>query len=130
MRTRLNVQPMSSIHHGLFALLLIALAALQLNDPDPALWVAIYGAQAALPIARLAGRHLPILYGIAAGLTVAGLLASLPGFIDYLRSGNYGDIGGAMSDAVPYIEPAREFLGTLIGSTSLLLYKHWHIGGR
>ncbi len=103
------------------------MAAIQINDPDPLLWLIVYLAVAAIPASRIIGLHLPVTVGIAAGLVVAALLVSLQGFIDYLKSGDYASLTGGMSDQKPYIESAREFLGVTIGAICLLFYRRWHI---
>ncbi|MEM6394164.1 MAG: transmembrane 220 family protein [Planctomycetota bacterium] len=115
--------------HVAVAVLLLALAGVQLNDPDPLFWVVIYAAAAVMPIARLWGRRLPVGWGVAFGLAVAGLLVSLPGFIDFVRAGEFDLIGRGMSASRPNIELAREFLGALIGLVCLLPYGRWHTRG-
>ncbi|MEM1211402.1 MAG: transmembrane 220 family protein [Planctomycetota bacterium] len=119
----------SKISHGLVAAFLLAMAGIQLNDPDPLFWGVVYGAAAVMPIARLAGHRLPVGWGIAAGLAVAGLAVSLPGLIDFIRFGDYALVGGSMSGERPHIELAREFLGALIGLLCLVPYRKWHTRG-
>lgn len=108
--------------HGLVAAVFLLMAALQLNDPDPLYWVVVYTAVAAIPAARAFGQRLPTILLIACGMVLAGLLFSLPGFIDYLTSGDYASLGGAMMAEKPYVEPAREFLGLLIAAGCLMAY--------
>ena len=117
---------MIAVRHIVPAAIFLAMAALQLNDPDPALWVAIYAAVAAATIARLNSRRSPILYGAAMGLVVAGLLVSASGFLNFLKEGNWLALGAEMSDQQPYVEPAREFIGTLMGAVCLVCYWPWH----
>ena len=112
--------------HATASLLFVAVAALQLNDPDPALWVATYLLVASVPLAAFLGYRLPVPFGVALGLTSACLLLSLPGFIDYLGSGNYALISAEMTGEKPHIESAREFLGIALAMSCLLLYWNWH----
>ncbi|MFT7653369.1 MAG: hypothetical protein ACI9UU_002480 [Candidatus Azotimanducaceae bacterium] len=116
----------SKFGHLLASLVLIVMAGLQFNDPDPSFWVAMYGIAAMMPIATLLGRRLPTIFYIAGGMLLAGLLISLPGFIDYLDSGDFGAIGGEMTASKPYVESAREFLGTAIAAFVLGFYWQGH----
>lgn len=101
------------------ALLLLWAAALQLNDPDPACWFAIYsagGALAALAASGVAsGARGPrrALAGCAALLTGvclgwAGLLAT------FLQGVAFPDLGASMTPEHPEVEWTRELLGLLI----------------
>ncbi len=115
---------MARIGHAAVAVLFLIMAAIQLNDPDPAYWVAVYALVAVVPAARVFRRRLPKTSLLAAGMVLAGLLISLPGFIDYLSSGDYSSIGGKMMAVKPYVESAREFLGLLIAAICLSLYSN------
>lgn len=109
-------------------LIFVAMALIQLNDPDPALWVLIYLGFALVALYRAIERRSGVLWGAALGLALAGLVLSFPGFMDFLHAGDVGAVAGEMSGDRPYIEPAREFLGTLIGCVSLVAYSPWHLG--
>jgi len=98
------------------------MAAIQLNDPDPVYWVAVYVVVAAVPAARIFGRRLPTTAAVAAGMVLAGLLIAAPGFVDYLASGDYAAIGEKMMDEKPYVETAREVVGLLIAAVGLIFY--------
>ena len=102
----------STLAHALVSLPLFAMAALQLNDPDPALWTYLF--TAGVPLVTSLGYRLPVPFGIALGLTSACLLVSLPGFTDYLGSGNLTLISTEMTGERPYVESAREFLGVAV----------------
>ena len=112
-------------HFALSALFLV-MAFIQLNDPDPALWVLLYLSIAILPAACFWQRRLPIFWGVSAGIAAACLALSFAGFVDFIRFGDYASIGGDMTAEKPYVESAREFLGTLIGVSCLLGYRRWH----
>jgi len=89
------------------------MAFLQLNDPDPAYWVVTYaltGVCAQGP--RLTHLLLPTVWATI-GLVLAGLLQSLPGFIQFISLGDWSSLTGTMSKSQPQIEFAREFLGLL-----------------
>ncbi|MEM6551893.1 MAG: transmembrane 220 family protein [Planctomycetota bacterium] len=120
--------PFATIGHVVVALFLLAMAGIQLNDPDPLFWIVLYLAVAVMPMARLGRRRWPVGWGVALGLVVAGLVVSLPGMIDFVKAGEFRLIGGGMSASRPHIESAREFLGALIGLVCLLPYGRWHTG--
>jgi hypothetical protein len=92
----------------LCALFLLA-ASLQWNDPDPALWMAIYGLAALLAGAAAAGHWLPIPNGVAALVFGAGFLWLLPSLL--------GAEGAAFTSfrmqATSHEEP-REAIGLLL----------------
>ncbi|MEM8882529.1 MAG: transmembrane 220 family protein [Planctomycetota bacterium] len=108
---------------------LIALAVLQINDPDPVLWVTVYVVAAAVPIGWGLGRRMPVVFGVAMGMLLACLLMSAPGLIDYLKSDDYASIGLSMSPDRPQVESAREFGGALIAALIVLGFARWHIRG-
>ena len=97
------------------------MAFLQLNDPDPAYWVVTYaltGVSVQGP--RLTHLLVPTVWATI-GLVVAGLLQSLPGFIQFVSLGDWSSLTGTMSSSRPQIEFAREFLGLLFCLVSLVL---------
>ena len=110
------------VGHVVIALVLLYMAYLQFNDPDPLYWVVVYGFIALFPIARLLNRSLRPAAPVAFGIILAGLLIAWPGFVDYLRSGDYASLVGAMTPDKPYVEPAREFLGLVIAGVALSPY--------
>ncbi len=107
--------------HLSLVVLYFYMAEVQLNDPDPLYWICTYGFAALFPLSRVFGRDIAKFAPFALGLVVAGLLASAPGFLDYLRSGDYSSLTGSMSLA-PYVEYAREFLGLIIATVGILFY--------
>jgi hypothetical protein len=113
---------LAKLVHIFVSSMFMAMAFVQLNDPDPVFWVAVYMAVSFVPITRLIAYRSISMFYVAAGMCLAGILISAPGFIDYLGSQDYAAIGGGMSEDKPYVESAREFLGMLIGAVCLLLY--------
>lgn len=104
------------------ALLLVAFAALQVNDPDPWIWVTLYGASALIPILALFNRYsLALTLGVM-GVCVIGMAMSAPGFFAFLTQGEGHSLMEEMSDAYPFIEETREFLGLLITMVMLSYY--------
>lgn len=109
--------------HAIVGLLFVWMAVIQLNDPDPLYWFVVYVMVAIIPGARVLGHRLVTVWLIVLGMVIAGLLMSLPGFFDYLMSGDYSGIGGHMTDEKPYVESGREFLGLMIAVVCLLAYR-------
>ena len=97
------------------------MGALQLNDPDPLYWVTVYAMTALIPHSRLVQPHYASLFWITAGMVFAGLLQSSSGFIDFMAAGDWGLLTAPMTDKLPAIEYAREFLGLLFASLAWLV---------
>ncbi len=116
----------ATLGHASVSMLFVAMAALQLNDPDPLLWVVVYLAIAVIAGARIFDLRLPAVFWVTVGMAAACLMISLPGFLAYLVSGDLASVGGEMSPHKPYVEPAREFLGIVIGAISLFFYRNGH----
>lgn len=107
----------------LFVALLFGLGAVvQLNDPDPWLWVVLYGLVAAVGVAGYLDKwKYPLLYVATAGCLI-GLGLAFPGFWEYLSAHMGEDLMQGMSDERMYIEETREFLGMVIALAVLGAY--------
>lgn len=112
-RTRKNINLFLFVLFGLFAIA-------QLNDPDPIIWVSIYGIVAVISvlynfkkIPRLPIFLLAILIFVYAGYHFAF-------FIEYLQIENKNELFGEMVYEKPYLEGSREFLGLTIAGIALL----------
>ncbi len=92
------------------SILFAYVAYLQINDPDPLYWIPVYLGVSAVAMAAAFGRVNRLWTGLAAGAILAGLLITMPGFVDYLQAGDLDIIFADMSSQ-PYVEEAREFLG-------------------
>ncbi len=114
---------MKRAYHLVAAILLLVMAIIQFNDPDPIYWVTIYSAAALIPIGQLVGKKLSTLWVLVMGMIIAGLLISLPGFWDYLTADDYLSITREMLGDKPYVEFGREFLGLVIAACLLLPYR-------
>lgn len=100
--------------HTLFALLLFVFAYLQINDPDPIIWVSFYVICAAVPLLLLFNIYDRRIFWVAAGLCLLHLGIAAPGIYDYVAHHLNQSIIQDMSPERPYIEESREFLGTVI----------------
>jgi hypothetical protein len=104
-----------------FAALFFLAAAIQFNDPDPTYWVTVYAGTGFVALGKALGRYSDFLTAIVIGGVIAGIIGATPGFLDYVRSGDFGSITGDMR-GLDYVEPAREFLGLLIALGLLVSY--------
>ncbi len=114
-RTRKNINIFLFLLFGLFAFA-------QLNDPDPIIWVSIYGIVSIISIlynfkkiARLPIFIISLLIFIYAGYHFSF-------FIEYLQIENKNELFGEMVYEKPYLEGTREFLGLLIAGAVLLFH--------
>ena len=98
------------------AAVLVGCAAVQYNDPDPLLWITLYGAGAVLLVLAAAGwrRRWAVLVVLAAYAAVGATL--LPGFVDWLLHHPGSDLIAPMAADRPHIEESREFVGLLIAA--------------
>ncbi|MEM1248656.1 MAG: transmembrane 220 family protein [Acidobacteriota bacterium] len=116
---------MRRVVYAVFAALMGVSALVQLNDPDPMLWVAAYGAAALVFAAAALGtahRWLTISTFVILALLAA---RSAPGFVEWLTQHRSESIVGEMSVARPYIEETREFLGLALAMLGLLGLLAW-----
>ena len=94
-------------------------ALLQLNDPDPLVWVVAYCLVAFCIAAPLSRNWSVRSLWLTSGVLLALAIGALPGFVDYLLSGDFGSIAAEMSPDRPHVEPARELLGVVIAAAVL-----------
>ena len=107
----------------LLAVMFLTFAFVQVNDPDPVIWILIYGAMAVVSIMAIFEFY-PMKFLI--GLLVFYRLYSLffiRGVLEWLKQDNkamlFDDIAKMQH---PYIEETREFLGLFICITVLIVY--------
>lgn len=97
-------------------------AIVQYNDPDPALWIAVYVGGAAMAGLAAVGRfYTPALLLLGAGILFwMGSLAH--GVRDFLAQGDMALLFTGMSPERPYVELTREFLGLGLILASCVVY--------
>lgn len=97
-------------------------AIVQYNDPDPLLWMLLYGGVAALYAAAALGYRQARWFRPTAWVLLAAAVlwaASLaPGFIHWFQSGA-PSIVGSMKAETPYVELTREFLGLMLAAVAV-----------
>lgn len=110
---------------AVFFLIFAAFAGLQFNDPDPVLWVLLYGIVALFSLLRIFGYYhkyvLVILMIIIGGFS----LMYLPGMVEWLVTPHKEEIFGEMVYEKPYIEETREFFGLVLAF--LALWVHYKV---
>ena len=101
----------------------LAFAFVQVNDPDPILWILIYGAMAVLSVMAIFEYYVPIvLYLLGVGYAVY-LILLFPGMMDWFHSADRSLLFDDLAKMqYYYIEEAREFLGLMICEIVLLFY--------
>lgn len=98
------------------AVLLGACAAVQYNDPDPALWIGLYGAGSLLlALAAMGWRSRWATLAVLVAYAVVGITV-LPGFVEWLLHHPGSDLTAPMSADRPHIEASREFVGLAIAA--------------
>ena len=108
------MKTMSVLYHLLAFILLVAAAALQLNDPDPVWWGGFYGFCALIPLLAVFGINVRILYVLCLLYGIGVLVPTIHGFFEYLKLAGTESLLQQMAPDKLYLEEAREFLGTLI----------------
>jgi len=106
-------------HLGLiFAILFILFAVVQHNDPDPWIWIVIYGVVAMASFFQWMKKISDkVLLLLSVGLFVA-TLSYVPEIVGWAENG-FPNIAGEMKTENPHIELVRETLGLAIACVSL-----------
>lgn len=108
---------------GILILMFLVFALVQINDPDPMVWITIYLMMSVISGAAFLGklnRYIPIMALI---ICVAMMINLWPGLMQWLASADrrliFDDIAKMQNI---YIEEAREFFGLLICMAALLYF--------
>jgi hypothetical protein len=103
------------IFNGFFAVAFLGFAALQYNDPDALLWIAIYMAMVVVCVLAVRNRHYKMLALILGLFYVGYSILLAPALLTWWQSGDrsllFDDIAKMQ---YPYIEETREILGLVI----------------
>ena len=106
---------MARVAAAILTLAFVVFALLQLNDPDPIGWTAIYGAAAVAWGLAAAGRPVWPL-GAAVGVVAGAWAASMAA--EVIAGGKLRDLAGTMGPGSS-AEEAREFLGLVIVAVAM-----------
>lgn len=110
--------------NAFFAVLFMIAALIQLNDPDPLLWMGVYGYGAFICVLAILGKDNIVWHytGIILFLSYALYLFFTPdGVLSWATQHGAENITGTMLEEKPWIESTREFFGLLILSFVLFL---------
>lgn len=98
--------------NGIMLVLFVLAAVVQYNDPDPILWMGVYGASAICCALYMAGRLPALLSALLSGVCLLGALYLL---LRILGPGSFFDETGR--EMLGLMEETREMLGLLITAT-------------
>ena len=105
------------VFNFIFFLLFVFSAALQYNDPDPWLWIPIYGYGAVLCFLAFRRKYYPAAYliGIAVYFGYAVyLFFTKDGVLDWATEHDAESLVQTMKAEKPWVEDTREFGGLVI----------------
>lgn len=107
--------------HFIIAGVFVLFAAVQYNDPDPLLWILIYGAVALVALAKIYLPQVDFSKLILTFLVLYALYAILyiPSFLEFLDHSDKANLVGKMKAEKPWIEGTRELGGLLIACGAL-----------
>lgn len=107
----------------ILAVMFLTFAFVQINDPDPVIWILIYGSMAVFSIMAIFEFYpKKFIIGFLVLLALYSL-AYVPGVLEWLRKDNKALLFDDLAKMqFPYIEEAREFLGLLICIVVLVFY--------
>ncbi len=104
--------------HVILAIIFILFAAVQYNDPDPYIWIPIYGAVAVVCILSHQKKYYPpIILAILGGLSIYWM-TYIPSVIQWFKDG-MPSIASTMKAETPFVELIREFFGLLLAMLTL-----------
>lgn len=108
---------------SILALMFFSFAFVQLNDPDPVLWIIIYLSMAAICILAIFKKYYKIVMAVlAAGYLVYAVIL-FPGLVEWLQSKDKSLLFDDLAKMQHlYIEESREFLGLIICLAVLTVY--------
>ena len=111
------------IVHALLAVMFLIFAGLQINDPDPYIWIPIYGAMTVICIMAFYGRYNTKLMVALIVLYAAYSIFFIPGVKVWMGQEDKNKLFDNVAKMEhPFIEESREFLGLLINIVVLVVY--------
>ena len=105
------------------AIMFVAFAALQINDPDPVLWILIYGAMVVVCVMAVFKVYNKRVLIILSVVFIVYCVVLWPGVAEWFQQEDKSVLfDDVMKMEYPYIEESREFLGLLICLVVLAFY--------
>jgi Transmembrane family 220, helix len=107
----------------LLAIMFLAFAYLQFNDPDPIIWISIYGVMAAFAVMAIFGIYPKKIHIAVLVIYALYSIYYFPGVMEWLHQEDKATIFNEMEkEKHLFIEESREFFGLLICVIVLLFY--------
>ena len=107
----------------ILAIMFLLFAFLQVNDPDPLIWITIYGIMAVLAILAMFNIFPRRIILVLLVLYAAFSVLYIPGVKEWLQQENKSDLFDNVAKMNHlYIEESREFLGLWICIAVLIFY--------
>jgi hypothetical protein len=110
----------------LLSLMLVFFAALQLNDPDPLLWITIYMYAATVTAMSAFRKYITVMIYPGLIFYVVASLYLAPGVIEWIVKEHGENFMAKMQDNKMYIEETRECAGLLICAAIMGLQLRLH----
>jgi hypothetical protein len=109
--------------HAILAVIFLLFAFVQLNDPDPYIWITIYGAMSVLCVLAIFRMFYPKVMVVMLIAFAAYSLISYGGVVEWLKQEDKAVIFDDVAKMeYPFIEYSREFLGLWICNIVLIGY--------
>lgn len=115
---------LKTVHKTLFltfSLIMLSFVVVQYNDPDPWLWMTIYGTVAIFLTLGAFKIYFPIPMYIQMSLMAAGILYLFPSVIDWITLEKGENLMQQMNNTKLYIEETRECGGLIVALSFLIL---------
>jgi hypothetical protein len=111
------------IFNFILAAIFLLFAFVQVNDPDPLIWIFIYGAMAVFAILAMFNVFFRKAILVMLILYIGYSMMFVGGVQEWLQQENKADLFSDVAKMQhPYIEEAREFLGLWICIAVLIFY--------
>ena len=110
------------IVNAILTILFIVFAVVQLNDPDPLMWVLMYGAIALISAFAFLGKYNKIVLITGMIISFIWAITLSPGVYDWFANHKTDEIFESMAPNKIFIETARECFGLLIAFLVLLFH--------
>ena len=111
------------ILHFLLAIMFLAFTVLQFNDPDPLLWILIYGSMTTVCVMAAFKLYFPKVMLVQGVLYLVYCILLWPGVSEWFASDDKAMLFDDLAKMqYPYIEESREFLGLVICMVVLAPY--------
>ena len=114
---------LNKVVNFLLAVMFLVFAYLQLNDPDPIVWIPIYGVMAIVCVLAMF-QYYPraVLFSLVIFYTLYSFFY-IPGVKEWLAQDDKSQLFSNVAKMEhPFIEESREFLGLMINVAVLVVY--------